>query len=400
MRLTDKGIAALPSAPADKRLEIWDDVVQGFGVRVTSTGHKSFVLYTRFRGVPSRRTIGEVGKVKLADARAEARWMLEAALRGEDPVADARAARARTFGAALETYINRSVFRKQKRAKDTERELRNYLLAAWKHRPIDEITKKDVVKLVEKIAARGADRQAINILGLAKTFFSWCLETDRLKASPCAGIRPKKLLGEKRVRTRVLDDAELTAVWRAATATPFPMGPYYRLLLLTGARKTEASCATWSEFDLDAGIWTVPEERFKSGVPHRIPLSRDAAELLRSLPRLGEHVFTVDGKKPINGHGRAKARIDKMVDELLDRECDWQVHDLRRTVRTRLAGLGVSDTVAEQVIGHGRKGLARVYDQHSYADEMRNALELWAARLRDITTPPPDNVMKLKTVAA
>ena len=90
MRLTDKGIAALPAAPAGKRLEIWDDLVAGFGVRVTDTGHKTFVAYARFRGVPSRRTIGVVGKIRLADARAKAGWMLEAALRGEDPAADAR----------------------------------------------------------------------------------------------------------------------------------------------------------------------------------------------------------------------------------------------------------------------------------------------------------------------
>lgn len=400
MRLTDKGIAALPAAPAGKRLEIWDDLVAGFGVRVTDTGHKTYVAYARFRGVPSRRTIGAVGKIKLADARADARMMLEAASRGEDPAADARDSKARTFDKALEAYLARSIFRKQKRAKDTERELRNYLLAEWKGKPLVEIGKKDVVKLVERIANRGAERQAHNIFGLARTFFSWCLETDRLKASPCAGIRPKKLIGEKRVRTRVLDDAELAAVWQAAVETPFPMGPYFRLLLLTGARKTEASGATWSELDLDAGTWTVPEARFKSGVPHRIPLSRDAVELLRSLPRLGELVFTFDGKATMNGFSKSKARLDKLVDQIAGRDIAWQIHDLRRTVRTRLAGLGISDTVAEQIIGHGRKGLARVYDQHTYETEMRSALELWAARLRDIVTPPPDNVRKLRPAAA
>ena len=127
----------------------------------------------------------------------------------------------------------------------------------------------------------------------------------------------EKLIGEKRVRTRVLDDAELAAVWQAAAKTSYPIGPYYRLLLLTGARKTEASGATWSEFDLDAGTWTVPEARFKSGVQHRIPLSTDAVELLRSLPRLGELVFSFDGKKPINGFSKSKARIDGLVDETL-----------------------------------------------------------------------------------
>jgi integrase len=396
-RLTDKGIAALPAAPAGKRTEVWDDVVQGFGVRVTSRGHKSFVAYARFRGVPSRRIIGEVGKIGLADARAKARLMLEAALKGEDPAADAREARASTFGAAMEHYIAKHV-RKQRRAVDTERELRRYLLSKWERRPIEEITKTDVRKLIEEIANRGAERQAHNIFGLCRTFFNWCLETDRVKASPCAGLRPKTLIGEKRVRSRVLDDAELRAVWFAAERTPYPMGPFYRLLLLTGARKSEASDAAWSEFDLDKGTWTVPEERFKSGVTHRVPLSRDAIALLADLPRWageGGPVFSTDGKAPVNGHSKSKARLDRHVTEFLGRETDWQIHDLRRTVRTRLAGLGIPDTVAEQIIGHGRKGLARVYDQHGYEDEMRDALERWAARLRSIVQPPPENVVKL-----
>lgn len=396
-RLTDKGIATLPAAPPGKRLEVWDDVVQGFGVRVTHRGHKSYVAYTRFRGVPSRRTIGEVGKIGLAEARAKARLILEAALKGEDPGADAKEARARTFGTAMEQYIAKHV-RKQRRALHTERELRNYLLAKWARRPIEEITKTDVRKLIEEIANRGAERQAHNIFGLCRTFFQWCLDTDRVKASPCAGLKPRTLIGEKRVRTRVLDDPELRAVWRAAEQMPYPMGPYYRLLLLTGVRKSEGSDAVWSEFDLDNGTWTVPEERFKSGFPHRIPLSRDAIAILAELPRWTEPcelVFSYDGKRSINGHSKSKARLNRVVSEQLGRETDWQIHDLRRTVRTRLASLGVPDTVAEQIIGHGRKGLARVYDQHTYEDEMRDALERWAARLRDIVTPPPENVVKL-----
>jgi integrase len=83
-----------------------------------------------------------------------------------------------------------------------------------------------------------------------------------------------------------------------------------------------------------------------------------------------------------------------MQDELGDKP-SFRLHDLRRTVRTKLASLRVSDAVPEMVIGHGRKGLQRVYDQHRYVDEMREALELWASRLRDIVTPPPENVVQL-----
>jgi integrase len=403
VRITDATVRGLKRAPKGKRVEVWDELVTGFGVRVTDKGAKSFILFTRFgNDTPTRRKIGDVGKISLAEARRKAKEWLELAGQGRDPKAEAEAARRvkegrKTFGETLDEYIEKRVKGRMRQARDVERELRNYLGRKWGKRPLEEITKGDVVKLIEEIVDRGAERQAHNIFSLCSTFFSWATETGRVKFSPCAGLKPRKLIGEKRVRTRVLDDAELKAVWKAAEATPYPFGPYVQLLLLTGARKSEASDATWSEFDLDAGSWTVPEARFKSGVVHRVPLSKDAVSLLRNLPTWegSDFVFTFDGKQPMNGHSKSKLRLDSKVNGILGREAAYQIHDLRRTVRTRLAGLGIPDTIAEQVIGHGRRGLSRVYDQHQYTDEMRAALERWAARLRSIVEPPPPNVAEL-----
>ena len=181
-----------------------------------------------------------------------------------------------------------------------------------------------------------------------------------------------------------------------AAAKPWAIrsGRSTRLLLLTGARKSEVAEARWSEFDLKKKIWTVPPERFKSNASHLVPLSDAAIAIIESLPRFtkGDHLFTTTyGEKPVGGFSKAKARLDKLMSA-----SPWVIHDIRRTVRTRLASLRVSDLVAEMVIGHGRKGIQRVYDQHTYEPEMREALELWAARLRDIVTPPPENVVRLK----
>jgi hypothetical protein len=111
----------------------------------------------------------------------------------------------------------------------------------------------------------------------------------------------------------------------------------------------------------------------------------------------GDHLFTTSyGEKPVSGFSKAKTRLDALMGEQLEAITPWVIHDIRRTVRTRMASLRISDLVAEMVIGHGRKGIQRVYDQHSYENEMREALELWAARLRDIVTPPPDNLVRFK----
>ena len=138
----------------------------------------------------------------------------------------------------------------------------------------------------------------------------------------------------------------------------------------------------------------MPPERFKSNATHMVPLSDQAMTVLLSVPHFtkGDYLFsTILGERPVGGFSKAKARLDKLMGAP-----PWVIHDIRRTVRTRLASLRIPDMVAEMVIGHGRKGIQRVYDQHSYENEMREALELWAARLRDIVTPPPENVLSLK----
>src|SRR5262249_6660420 len=194
------------------------------------------------------------------------------------------------------------------------------------------------------------------------------------------------------------------ALWQSSERLGYPFGPLYKLLLLTGARKSEVAGAHWQEFDLDKKVWTVPPERFKSNASHLVPLSNQALTVIEALPRFtkGDHLFpTTLGEKRVTAFSKAKLQLDKlMVEQLGSSAPPWVIHDIRRTVRTRLASLRVPDLVADMVIGHGRKGLQRVYEQHTYETEIREALELWAARLRDIVTPPPENVVKLKKESA
>lgn len=147
----------------------------------------------------------------------------------------------------------------------------------------------------------------------------------------------------------------------------------------------------------------MPPERFKSNASHLVPLTNEAMAVLDALPRFnkGDHLFTTTfGAVPVSGFSKAKTRLDKLMAKEIDAPLPpWVLHDLRRTVRTRLASLRVPDATAEMILGHGRKGLQRVYDQHQYADEMREALTLWAARLRSIIEPPPENVVKIPTRA-
>jgi hypothetical protein len=127
--------------------------------------------------------------------------------------------------------------------------------------------------------------------------------------------------------------------------------------------------------------------------------------ILNALPRFAggekaDHfVFSAsDGKRAVQGFGRVKDRIDALMVAELGEIKPWVVHDLRRVVRTNLAKLQVPDSIAELVIGHGSNQLQRTYDLYQREPEMRKALELWTGHVRDITTPPPANVRKLRKV--
>ena len=211
-------------------------------------------------------------------------------------------------------------------------------------------------------------------------------------------MHPSRLIGPKEPRTRILKDVELWALWEAAERMGYPFGSLVQVLMLTGQRRSEVAEARWSEFDLDRKLWSIPAARMKADAVHVVPLTPDVIAILEKLPQFnkGDYLFsTTLGARPVSGFSKTKQRLDKaMLTELGDLE-PWVIHDIRRTMRTGLSALPVHDLVRELVIGHTKPGLHKVYDQHAYIDEKRHALDLWAARLRDIVQPAPTNVVKL-----
>lgn len=416
--LTDRAIAALKPAPVGKRLLLHDSVVPGFAAMVTDKGAKSFVLVVRFpkTGKPARRFIGKVGALSLASARAKAQQWRELIAEGKDPAeheaAQQRAAarrRANSFEVVAEAFIEARV-RAQRTAHDTEREIRKHLIARWGSRPITDITVDDIVDLCDDFRRAGIRSHARNILGHARRLFRWAIERrcyDMVR-SPCEGLSPTALIGERVPRDRVLGDTEIRALWLASEKLGYPYGAFFRMVLLTGTRRDQASDAQWREFDLERRLWVIPPARVKqrnTGKPreHIVPLSKDAAALLDSVPRFasGDFLFsTTAGAKSVDGFSKGKLRLDGAMQTLLGDTAlePFVIHDIRRTMRSRLSELGVSPIVAEVTIGHSLPGLLGVYDRFEYLNEKRDALERWAARLRQIVNPQP-NVVPMRGVS-
>jgi integrase len=298
------------------------------------------------------------------------------------------------FSVVLEIFV-RDYVSKLRTAKAVVRRLRNEVLPVWGNRSIHSITRDDVEDLILGIKERGAPEYGRSVLDDVRMFFNWCVESVergkpyRLTIAPTIHIRPKKLIGPKTIKTRVLSDAELKALWLAAGNVGYPIGPMVRMLLLCGVRLNEATGARWGEFN---GNYTIPRERFKSDLEHRLPITKDLAALLATLPRFksGDHLFSYNhGRDPVNSFTSAKRKIDAFMPADTPR---FSFHDIRRSVRTRLSQLRVDRDVAELIIGHGKKGLDRIYDQHEFEPEIREGLERWQGMLRSIIDPQPNVV--------
>jgi integrase len=284
------------------------------------------------------------------------------------------------------THIQRQ---KLRRAGEVMRDIRREFVTRWGTRPITDITRADVLAVIDHTVGRGAFWQAHHLLSYATRLFDWAIERGvyGIEHSPCDRIRPAKLIGTKEPRTRILGNDELRALWRATERLNYPMGPLVKVLILTGQRRSEVAHARWSEIDLGHRVWTIPHERMNAKATHVVPLNEEMIALLEHLPRFeGDHVFsTTLGDRPVSGFSKWKIRLDTVMTNELGRTAPgWVLHDIRRTMRTHLSALPVTDLVRELVIGHRKPGLHKVYDQHAYLDEKRHALDLWAARLRGI----------------
>jgi hypothetical protein len=408
--LNDRTIKALKPAKPGKRAEVFDALVPGLSVRVTDKGAKTFMLVTRYPGSsnPARRALGAYGEITLEQARIKARHWLELIGRGVDPHVEVERQRlaeqrrqAGTFANLAEAFI-RDKLSTERRGRDAELHLRNEFIPRWGRRPVADITADDVGAVINEVKAR-APYMAHALLATVRRLYKWASTPGRgfgVVSSPCFNISAKALIGEKHPRARILNDREVAAFVRACDALGYPYGSIGKMLLLTGARHREASEAPWAEFDLTKKTWTIDQARFKSNVEHTVPLTDDVLTLLSGLPRFkrGDRVFsTTFGEKPTMITDKIKRQIDAMMaQELGTKPKPWRVHDLRRTMRSHLAALQIPDHIAEMALGHGRKGLQRVYDQHRYEDELRTALTRWNARLRSIVEPAPANVVRLR----
>jgi integrase len=401
---TEIGIERAKSATKEQgRYEIWDALLPGLGLRVTASGTKTFFLMYRIAGRQRRMTIGRyTAQFKLEKARASARVALEKVQAGVDPAEPNKEEQAKEKGRplaagrselsgetslsnVLDAWIKGPVKQRRGDWQAVERALRLDLGTRFGDRPISSITRSDLFEVIDSIVERGSPVHANRLLWMMKPLFRWCVERQFIAVDPAAPIsRPTK----EKSRDRVLSLPELARIWRAAVLLNYPFGPIVQLLMLTAQRRDEVAGMRWPEIDLDASIWTLPSERSKNGRQHQIVLAPAALEIIRALPQQSTSMlFSTTGETVVSGWSRAKNRIDRILTPSSSEDGrrapidHWTLHDLRRSAATAMAGLGVAPHVIEKILNHQSGtlgGVAGIYNRHSYLDERRAALTLWA----------------------
>jgi hypothetical protein len=404
MKFGKRQIDDLTCPPTRRELVLFDDDVKGLGLRVTSAGAKVFMFEYWRDGHTHRMRLGPYGKAGgLTHVQAR---KLATALRGQVAVgrhpaeerksvrrhaAELASAEKLTFAALVDRWERDVLADRRPRYRGEAVRALRVNFAVLSARPANAIDAAAARRVLEVIGKDRGTIMARRSHAYARAMFGWAKRRDLLAVNPFDGI---PIEGRETPRERVLTDAELGEIWRAATALGWPYGDFIRFLLLTLQREAEAAGLQRSELADDLSIWELPGARAKNGKPHIVHLTEPARAIVRNAPRVGKSplVFTTTGKRPIDSFGHAKVRLDAAIvgeRAKIAAERDiapaplvpWRLHDLRRTGVTTLARLGIRWEVADKLLNHVHgaiRGVAAIYQRHEFLPERRAALEAWS----------------------
>jgi integrase len=363
-------LAIRKAKPTGKRYDLFDASVRGLGLRVATSGTKSWFMMRRFNGRMLRTTFGRYPELPLAIARLKAPGVLADMANGQT----AGQRKTDLFRVILDEWLKKDQAQ-NKSAHQVRVAMYKHALPAFGSMPVASITKRDVNRLIDKIVDAGSPIAANRVLAFTKRFFSWCKERDILELSPAEAIRaPSK----EKTRDRVLTLEEMKKFWVACDQISYPWGPIFQLLLLTGARLREVAQASWDEISIVDRTLDLPARRTKNGRSHQIQLSVQAMNIIQALPKVEGQglLFTTNRTTAVSGFSKVKRRLD-----IMSGVSDWRYHDLRRSFATHSTErLGISPVIADKILNHATgqvRGVAAIYQHGEYLKERRVALQEW-----------------------
>jgi integrase len=389
MKLTAKAVAALILPPGKAEHIAWDEELSGFGFRLRRSHDgrailKSWTVQYRHGGRKPRIKLGDYAVLGAEAARAEAKKLLGRVAIGEDPAADRRDRRDKDALVMARVVPEFLAAKEADLAPRTFVEITRYLtdpryFGPLHRLPLDTISLKEVAARIVVIARESGNPTAARARGALVTFFSWAMRMGLATSNPCIGsINPPTT-----ARERVLSGDELRKIWLACGDDDH--GRIIRLLILLGARRQEIGGISWTELDLESPqpSWTLPKGRSKNKRPHTLPLLPMALGII-SVPRMmsRDRLFGTRAAEGFSSWPQGK----RMLDQRTGVE-NWTVHDLRRSVATGMADIGIQPHIIEHILNHQsghRRGPAGIYNRSNYQHETRIALARWEDHIRTL----------------
>src|SRR5712691_36484 len=366
--LTDAAIRNLKSV---SRATYFDAALRGFGLRVTPSGAKTFVIVYGTERARRWEVVGPYPLLSLSKAKKEAGDRLAAIRLGIRPEG-----KSITFAEAFEVFQQtHGKGNRERTNKQTARLINKHLMPRLKARAIGDITTHEVVTIIDKLLPKPGT--ANHLFAATRLIFRWAARRRLIDRSPVDGL---SLPAKPVFRDRVLTDAELRAVFLAAQDGS-TYGNIILLLILTGQRKSQIAKLRREYIDEKAALITWPPELMKANRRHSIPLSPMAAAILSTQPKEGYLFPARDRDTPFNGFSKCKEAFDKRLDGVQP----YVIHDLRRTFASGMQELGVRIEVTEKLLNHTSgsfAGIVSVYQRHSYLPEMREAVQKWEEHLQ------------------
>lgn len=413
----------MAAKPIDgRRTQYRIDGVRGLVLDVRPNGSKTwFVRYQP--GGRSKRTfrwykIGDAAVIGLKDASDRAEEIVRAVQKDRrDPYAErvAKERKSKTFGDLFEDWYERYALTKLKRADTDRRIFRCHIEPKFAKTAVDQLKRIEIGRFRDEVARKATPLTSNNVLVLINRVLNWAVDEGLIEVNPAARLRK---VGTRKPRERVLSEAGIAKFWAALAAMEMMTGEHMaraekgrmlspatrsvlRLLLLTGQRRGEVVEARKSELDLEGKepVWTIPGERTKNGLLHRLPLCPSAkaefAKAVAASPKESPFVFPSpdDPKAPISAEAVTRA-MARLVTEL--EIPTVSPHDLRRTVGTEMARLGLPVHVRSLVLNHSpmSRGITdAVYNRYAYDKEKREALTAWEVRLHVLVSDKAANAV-------
>lgn len=391
----------------DKREEIYDALkgVSGLVLRVTPTGYKSFAYRYWYDGQSKQYTIGEYGTWRLGEARDKVKELKKMVGDGIDPMEEKQkrkeAPRPKTFSELASDFkaVHMKDLRDSTKTEYT-RIIENELVPVLGKYPADKVTREQVISLLDKKAiSDGKATMANRIRSRLHSIYEFGIHRGSVQSNPVSGIKPYST-GETK-RERFYSEKEIRHLWEGFEQVSQPAQSVFKMLLLTGQRKTETMKMRWD--DIKGDVWTIPAELAKGKRSHDVPLSDMALEVIDTMRLINgdkTHVFS----SPVledEAIDEVKRSVKKVREFEVDDFCvkDFRLHDLRRTAATYMAKLNTDRTVLGKVLNHkglsGDSQVTAIYDRHSYMREKRQALQRWANYLKRLLTGEKVKIHKM-----